>query len=94
MLRGFFRGADDGDIDEAQQERLHSVQLPLHAKAIGRTKGEMAFMTMGTRLVSLRRHDGQVVPLSEDVLLMEGDTLVLSGKAEAIAEAELRLVKG
>jgi len=35
-----------------------------------------------------------VVPLSEDVLLMEGDTLVLSGKAEAIAQAELRLVKG
>jgi len=94
LLRGFFRGADDGDIDEAQQERLHSVQLPLHAKAIGRTKGEMAFMTMGTRLVSLRRHDGRVVPLSEDVLLMEGDTLVLSGKAEAIAQAELQLVKG
>ncbi len=94
LLRGFFRGADDGDVDEAQQERLHTVQLPLHAKSIGRTKGEMAFATTGTRLVSLRRHSGQVVSLSDDVLLMEGDTLVLSGKAEAIAQTELRLIKG
>lgn len=94
LLRGFFRGADDGDIDEAQQERLHTVQLPPHAKSIGRTKGDMAFMTMGTRLVSLRRQNGAVVALSEDVRLMAGDTLVLSGKAEAIAETELHLIKG
>jgi len=94
LLRGFFRGADDGDVDEAQQERLHSVQLPQHAKSIGRSKGEMAFMAMGTRLVSLRRQNGQVIPLNEDVLLMEGDMLVLSGKAEAISQAELRLING
>lgn len=94
LLRGFFRGADDGDIDEAQQERLHTVQLPPHAKSIGRTKGDMAFLTMGTRLVSLRRQNGAVVALSEDVRLMAGDTLVLSGKAEAIAETELHLIKG
>lgn len=94
LLRGFFRGADDGDVDEAQQERLHTIQLPLHARAIGRTKGELAFGVMGTRLVSLRRQSGQIIRLSEDVVLKVGDTLVISGKADAIAQAELRLIKG
>ncbi|MDD5029028.1 MAG: cation:proton antiporter [Rhodoferax sp.] len=94
LLRGFFRGADDGDADEAQQERLHTVQLPLHAKSIGRSKSDMAFAALGARLVSVRREAGQVEPLADDLVLMAGDTLVLAGKAQALELAELRLIKG
>ncbi len=94
MLRGFFRGADDGDADEAQQERLSSLSLPPHAKSIGRTVGELALPALGVRLVSLRRKTGQVMPLSDTLLLMDGDALVLSGKADSLNQTEFRLLKG
>ena len=94
MLRGFFRGADDGSADEAQLERLDALNLPMHAKSLGRRIGDMALAGLGVQLVSLRRKSGQVMPLSDDLVLMEGDTLVLSGNAEHIEQAELRLLKG
>jgi len=94
LLRGFFRGADDGDADEAQLERLSTLQLPPHAKSIGQTVGELAFAQQETHLVSLRRQSGQIMPMSDDLVLMAGDTLVISGKADALSQAELKLIKG
>jgi len=94
LLRGFFRGADDGDADEAQLERLSTVQLPPYAKSIGQTVGELALPALGVRLVSLRRKSGQIMLIDDALLLMDGDTLVISGKAEALGPAEIRLLKG
>lgn len=94
LLRGFFRGADDGSIDELHQERLSSVTLPLNARAIGRTVADLSLSTLSIRLVSLRRKSGQVMSLSNELLLMEGDSLVLAGKADMLELAELRLLKG
>ncbi len=93
LLRGFFRGADDGSTDELQQERLSSLSLPLHAKSIGRQLGDLALPGLGVRLVSVRRKNGQAVPLSDELVLAEGDSMVLSGKADAISQAEQRLLK-
>lgn len=45
------------------------------------------------RMVSLRRSNGKVVEVRDDTLLEGGDTLVLSGKAEALAMAEQKLLK-
>jgi CPA2 family monovalent cation:H+ antiporter-2 len=94
LLRGYFRGADDGDADEAEQERLSTTQLPLHAKSLGRAIGEIGLDALGVQLVSLRRKSGQVMPLEDELVLVAGDALVLSGKAEALSHAELRLLKG
>ncbi len=94
LLRGFFRGADDGSMDELHQERLSSVGLPLSARAIGHTLTEVALSGLGVRLVSLRRKGGQVMVLSDELVLMEGDALVLAGKADMLEQAELRLLKG
>jgi len=94
LLRGFFRGADDGTTDELQQERLNSLSLPRHAKAIGRQLGELALTSLGVQLVSLRRKGGQVMTLTPELVLMEGDVLVLSGKAAPISHAEHHLLKG
>lgn len=94
LLRGFFRGADDGDSDEAQLERLSTLQLPVHAKAIGQTVGDLSLDVLDTRLVSLRRQSGQIMPLSDELVLVAGDTLVISGKADAISQTELKLLKG
>jgi CPA2 family monovalent cation:H+ antiporter-2 len=94
LLRGFFRGADDGATDELQQERLSSLTLPLHAKSIGKKLGELALSKLGVQLVSLRRKSGVVMTLADDLVLMEGDALVLSGKADPISQAEHHLLKG
>ncbi|MFZ4623308.1 MAG: monovalent cation:proton antiporter-2 (CPA2) family protein [Rhodoferax sp.] len=94
LLRGYFRGADDGTTEETQQERLSSLSLPLHARSIGRQFGDLALSALGVQLVSLRRKDGQVMTLSDELVLMEGDSLVLSGKAGPISLAEHYLLKG
>jgi CPA2 family monovalent cation:H+ antiporter-2 len=44
--------------------------------------------------VQLRRHQGHAAPLNDDTLLEEGDTLVLSGKPEALAVATEKILKG
>jgi CPA2 family monovalent cation:H+ antiporter-2 len=93
LLRGFFRGADDGTTDELQQVRLSTFNLPLHARFVGRTVGELALPALGVQLVSLRRKSGQIMSLSDDLVLMEGDALVMSGKADPISQAENRLLK-
>jgi len=94
LLRGFFRGADDDSVDELQHERLCNVALPLHTKAVGQTLAAFDLQAMGVRVVSLRRHSGKSVNALDDTLLEGGDTLVLSGKAEGLAIAEQKLLKG
>ena len=94
LLRGYFHGADDDDIDELDTERLTSVTLPLGAKSLGTTLESLALHGMGVRLVQLRRHQGHAAPLHDDTLLEEGDTLVLSGKPEALAIATDKVLKG
>ena len=93
LLRGFFRGADDGSVDELQQERLTSLLLPLSGKLLGRTVGDVEWAGMGVQLVSLRRKTGQVIKLTDDVVLMAGDTLLLSGKSDLLEQAERMLLK-
>ncbi|MDO9145577.1 cation:proton antiporter [Rhodoferax sp.] len=94
LLRGFFRGADDGTADELQQERLASVLLSLTARSLGRTVGDIDWDNLGVQLVSLRRKTGQVIKLADDLVLMEGDSLLLSGKADMLEQAERLLLKG
>jgi len=94
LLRGFFHGADDGAIDELQHERLASVTLPLQSKTNGATLGQFALSTLNVRVVSLRRHNGKSCNAMHDTVLETGDTLVLSGRADALMLAEQRLLKG
>jgi CPA2 family monovalent cation:H+ antiporter-2 len=46
------------------------------------------------RVQSLRRSDGKLTAIEAGTLLQECDTLVLSGKADMLALAEQRLLKG
>ncbi|PKO61495.1 MAG: potassium transporter [Betaproteobacteria bacterium HGW-Betaproteobacteria-18] len=93
LLRGFFRGADDGSIDELQQERLSSLSLPLSAWSVGRTLRDLKLPALEVRLVSLRRKNGKAMVLADDLALMEGDSLVLSGKADMLEQAERAILK-
>jgi monovalent cation:H+ antiporter-2, CPA2 family len=93
LLRGYFHGADDDTMNERDYERLNSVTLPLGAKSLGKPVGHLALHAVGVRVVSLRRADGKNIPVDDDTLLQEGDTLVISGKPEVLAVAEQKLLR-
>jgi CPA2 family monovalent cation:H+ antiporter-2 len=94
LLRGFFHGADDNSVDELQHERLSTVTLPPGARVVGRSLASLALDGMDVRVLSLRRSHGKPVTATAVELLQDGDTLVLSGQADALALAEQRLLKG
>lgn len=94
LLRGYFHGADDDTAEELEQERLATLALPEGAGCSGRPLGQLGLQALGVQVVSLRRASGVLTPAGEQVALQEGDTLVLSGRAEALALAEERLLGG
>jgi monovalent cation:H+ antiporter-2, CPA2 family len=94
LLRGYFHGADDDSLDELKLERLCTVTLPLGASSIGKPLGHLALHALQVQVISLRRNAGKAVDLALDPTLQDGDTLVLSGKAETLAIAEQKLLKG
>ncbi|MGC3983809.1 MAG: monovalent cation:proton antiporter-2 (CPA2) family protein [Pseudorhodoferax sp.] len=94
LLRGYFHGADDDGQDELDHERLATVSLTLASRSLGKPLGHLALHALGARVVQLRRMGGAAVPLSDEAVLQDGDTVVLSGRAEALALAEGRLLRG
>ncbi len=94
LLRGYFHGADDDVGDGLEQERLDSVTLNQGARAVGQPLARLALHAVGIRVASLRRQGGQSAAVSDDTVLAEGDTLVLSGKPGALAMAIEKLQRG
>ena len=94
LLRGYFHGADDDTVNERDQERLTTVTLPSDARAVGKPLSQFALNAIGVRVASIRRANGQVVPLDGHPVLLDGDALVLSGVPEALALAEEQLLRG
>ncbi len=94
LLKGYFHGADDDGVDEIEHERLNTVTLPAAGRNVGRTLGSLALEAIGVRVASLRRASGQPTHFDDDTVLEGGDTLVLSGKAPALALAEDKLLTG
>ncbi len=94
LLRGYFRGADDDTVNELDEERLSTVTLPMGIRIAGQALGALALPARGVRVVSLRRSNGKTLAPDDETLLEGGDTLVLSGKPEALAMAEEKLLRG
>lgn len=94
LLRGYFHGADDDSVDELHQERLSSITLSSGATSIGQAISHFSLPSVGVQIVNLRRSDGKVVPIAQDPLIKDGDTLVLSGRADALAVATQMLLRG
>jgi monovalent cation:H+ antiporter-2, CPA2 family len=93
LLRGFFHGADDNSVDELEHIRLGTVTLSAESTMLGRSLDELALHTLGVRTVSVRRASGLSIQTSPELRLQAGDTLVLSGKAEALTRAEQVLLE-
>ncbi|WP_027994592.1 monovalent cation:proton antiporter family protein [Simplicispira psychrophila] len=94
LLRGYFHGADDDTVNERDQARLSSVTLPPGAHTLGQPLGELALHAMGVEVVNLRHGNGRMATPSDDMVLAEGDTLVLSGYPTALAVAQDKLLRG
>jgi CPA2 family monovalent cation:H+ antiporter-2 len=63
-------------------------------KSAGQTLASLVLHRLHVRVVSLRRSDGKALQPLDDTLLEGGDTLVLSGKPEALSVAEDKLLRG
>jgi CPA2 family monovalent cation:H+ antiporter-2 len=94
LLRGYFHGADDDTADEIDQERLATVTLPPDAGSIGSAVERLELGELGVRIVSRRSPDGHNIAPDGAKPLADGDTLVLSGRPEALAMAEEKLLRG
>jgi len=96
MLRQYFRDAAAEPLDDSHafREELHSVILPPHAWAVGRSIAEVA--DRGSRAaVSAVRRDGIVGrEPSPDTVFKEGDVVVVCGTPEAVEHAETLLLMG
>ena len=95
LLRGYFHGADDDSVDELELQRLRSVTLTPDAAAIGQTlEDALREVLVDVTVVSVRRAHGRVETPSLGLKLASGDTLVVSGRPQALARAEALLLKG
>ncbi|HWY93940.1 MAG TPA: cation:proton antiporter [Steroidobacteraceae bacterium] len=96
MLRQYFPAEDAEPLDDSHafREELHSVVLPPHAWAVGRSVAELA--ARGSRAsVSAVRRDGIVGrEPAPDTLFKEGDVVVVCGTPEAVEHAETLLLMG
>ena len=94
LLRGYFHGSDDDTTHEIDQTRLSTVTLSANDHAAGHTFTSLHLPHQEVQLLSLRRSNGVLVAMDETLMLAPGDTLVLSGRPEALAIAEQKLVHG
>jgi len=93
LLRGYFHGADDSGEDDDDQERLSSLAVHAGTLAVGAALGALLDRLPDVRLLSLRRRNGKALPISKELLLEDGDTLVLLGRSAALALAEEEVLR-
>jgi CPA2 family monovalent cation:H+ antiporter-2 len=96
MLRQYFRaaGAEILDDSHAFREELHSIVLPPHAWAVGRTIEELSARGSNAAVSAVRR-DGIVGrEPGPDTIFKVGDVVVVCGTPEAVEHAETLLLMG
>jgi len=90
LFRGFFHGITDDEDGNAP--RLQTLQLPMVARAVGRTLAGCGLDGSGVVIKSVRRGPGPALTADPGLRLEAGDTLVLLGTPEQLAAAELTLI--
>jgi CPA2 family monovalent cation:H+ antiporter-2 len=96
MLRQYFRDAYAEHLDQthAFREELHSVILPPHAWAVGRSITDLKERGSEVTVNAVRR-DGIVGrDPGPDTVFKEGDVVVVYGTPEAVEHAETLLLMG
>jgi CPA2 family monovalent cation:H+ antiporter-2 len=96
LLRGFFHGATDVDLDSSDkcQPRLHSIPLNEGATAVGKTLADLDLESVHVQVTAVRRRNIRGLEPSPEIRLAAGDVVVLLGTPEELAAAEIRLLQG
>ena len=94
LLRGYFHGADDANMNDAT--RLHSISLDAGASSIGQDIAKLGLELMGVEVRAIKHAAGMVTIPEQEIVshqLSSGDVVVLRGSPEALALAEERLLR-
>ena len=97
MFKGFFGGLTDIDKASTKQRlnRLHSVEVTAGTFAQGQYLEDINFTHFDVTLQYIRRPNMlEDIHPRPDILLAEGDVLVLLGSAEDLVAAEIFLISG
>ena len=96
MLRQYFRdaGAEHLDQTHAFREELHSVILPPHAWAVGRSITDLKERGSEATVNAVRREGIVGRDPGPDTVFKEGDVVVVYGTPEAVEHAETLLLMG
>jgi CPA2 family monovalent cation:H+ antiporter-2 len=90
LLRGHFHGTeDDASEDVLDEERLLTLTAPTHlaGHTLGGVLGDLLH-TDAIRILGLRRGGGALMSADAATQLKGGETLLVSGKADALANAQ------
>ena len=95
LLRGgYFKPEDEAQGDDPTEEaRLASVTLPEASPLAGQSIANLPLAALGVSVVRLRRANGAFVAPEPGSRVAAGDMLVLSGSAQALANAEQALLR-
>ena len=96
LFRGFFHGLSDYDLDaeDEDQLRLHSVLLVPGAFAAGKRLLDVWPEHYGVKVKTVRRPNLKNLEPKPELVLAEGDVVVLQGILEHLAKAEQYLLTG
>ncbi|MCX7627193.1 MAG: cation:proton antiporter [Methylophilaceae bacterium] len=96
LFRGFFHGLSDYDLDarDEDQLRLHSVLLTPGAYACGKRLLDVSLETFNVTVKSVRRPNVKGLDPLPELVLAEGDVVVLQGTPDRLAKAEAHLLTG
>lgn len=94
LFQGFYRGASDGNENEADARLLHSVYLGNSANAVGRPWAEVAASFRGgeVEITQIRRKGERLSPPADDFVFEAGDSVVLLGTQTGVSSLELHLI--
>lgn len=95
MFKGYFRGVSDADVTTASLSQLHSVEMYKNFYAYGLPLGQIPFEDFAVEVKQLRRSNmPEPIAPRPDIVLTEGDVLVLLGSNTALIAMEVYLISG
>jgi len=95
-LRGYFHGEEAESVEDIAEDhyRRHTVMLVAGCLSIGKTIEDCHLGEMGVSVLSIRRGDIRGDDPDPDMILQQGDALVLEGGTEELELAEEKLLRG
>jgi K+:H+ antiporter len=97
MFKGYFGGVSDesAEFGDTQQLRLHPVEISKNSHACNMRLEEIDLTKFDVEIQHLRRPNMRAdIPPRPDLVLGDGDIVVLLGPQEGIVSAEIYLISG